>query len=88
MLLSTDDSRQSLESEHDKVRAVLYLRNDGYRASLEQHKIYSALLDRDAAKHGQIRVIDESGEDYLYPASFCPNQASATSEVLESEHAE
>jgi hypothetical protein len=49
---------------------VLCLRNDGYRASLEQHKIYPALPDREAAKHGQIRVIDESGEDYLYPASF------------------
>jgi hypothetical protein len=49
---------------------VLCLRNDGYEASLERRKIYPALPDRDAAKHRQIRVIDESGEDYLYPASF------------------
>lgn len=49
---------------------VLCLRNDGYEASLERRKIYQALSDRDAAKHGQVRVIDESGEDYLYPASF------------------
>ncbi len=49
---------------------VLCLRNDGYEASLERRKIYPALLDRDAARHGQVRVIDESGEDYLYPASF------------------
>lgn len=51
-------------------RLVLCLRNDGYEASLERRKIYPALPDRDAAKHRQIRVIDESGEDYLYPASF------------------
>ncbi len=49
---------------------VLCLRNDGYEASLERWKIYQALPDRDAAKHGQVRVIDESAEDYLYPASF------------------
>ena len=37
---------------------------------MERRKIYQALPDRDAAKHQQVRVIDESGEDYLYPASF------------------
>jgi hypothetical protein len=37
---------------------------------LERWKIYQALPDRDAAKHRQVRVIDESGEDYLYPATF------------------
>jgi len=49
---------------------VLCVRNDGYEVSLERRKIYQALPDRDAAKHEQIRVIDESGEDYLYPAKF------------------
>jgi hypothetical protein len=49
---------------------VLCLRNDGYEVSLERRKIYTALPDRDASKHGQVRVIDESGEDYLYPAKF------------------
>ena len=49
---------------------VLCLRNDGYEASLERRKTCPALPDRDAAKHGQVRVIDESGEDYLYPASL------------------
>ena len=49
---------------------VLCVRNDGYEASLERRKIYQALPDRDAAKHEQVRVIDESGEDYLYPARF------------------
>jgi len=46
------------------------LRNDGYEVSLERRKIYQVLPDPDAAKHKQVRVIDESGEDYLYPQSF------------------
>lgn len=49
---------------------VVCLRNKGYEASLERRKIYRALPDPIAAKHRQIRVVDESGEDYLYPASF------------------
>lgn len=49
---------------------VLCVRNAGYEASLERWKIYRALPDRDAAKHQQVRVVDESGEDYLYPATF------------------
>jgi hypothetical protein len=46
------------------------LRNDGYEVSLERRKIYSTLPDADAARHGQVRVLDESGDDYLYPASY------------------
>jgi hypothetical protein len=46
------------------------LRNDGYQVSLERRKIYQVLADPEAAKHRQIRVIDESGEEYLYPQSF------------------
>ena len=46
------------------------LRNKGYEVSLERRKIYQALPDKDAAAHRQLRVIDESGEDYLYPATF------------------
>jgi len=42
--------------------------NADYPASLELHKIYRVLPDEDAATDGDIRVIDESGEDYLYPA--------------------
>jgi len=49
---------------------ALCLRNKGYEASLERRKVYQVLPDQDAAKHGQIRVIDESSEDYLYPAKF------------------
>lgn len=46
------------------------LRNDGYEVSLEPRKIYQVLPDPEAAKHRQVRVIDESGEDYLYPQHF------------------
>ncbi|HUL68826.1 MAG TPA: hypothetical protein VLT17_01145 [Gemmatimonadales bacterium] len=53
-----------------KRRLALCLRNKGYEVSLERRKIYQVLPDRDAAAHGQLRVIDESGEDYLYPATF------------------
>jgi len=49
---------------------ALCLRNKGYEVSLERRKIYQVIPDRDAEKHGQLRVIDESGEDYLYPATF------------------
>jgi hypothetical protein len=49
---------------------VVCLKNPGYEASLERRKIYQVLPDPDAAKHKQIRVIDESGEDYLYPQAF------------------
>ncbi len=48
-------------------RHVVCVSNEGYPASLEPRKIYAALADTDAAKHGMIRVIDESGDDYLYP---------------------
>ncbi len=44
--------------------------NTDYPASLEVHKIYRVLPDDDAASDGDLRVIDESGEDYLYPADY------------------
>ena len=40
----------------------------GYDASLERHKMYRVLRDRHAEADGDLRVIDESGEDYLYEA--------------------
>jgi len=49
---------------------MLCLNNKGYPASLERRKIYQALPDRTASQHGLVRIIDESGEDYLYPAEF------------------
>ena len=49
---------------------VVCVRNEGYEASLELHKIYRVLPDPDAEHDGDVRVIDESGEDYLYPADW------------------
>jgi len=43
------------------------IQNDGFRASLEKMKIYEIIPDEIARKHHQYRVVDESGEDYLYP---------------------
>jgi len=44
------------------------LRNAGFGASLEVRKLYPVLDDPDAEANALIRVIDESGEDYVYPA--------------------
>jgi hypothetical protein len=49
---------------------VICIENDGYPASLERRKIYVALADHAAEKDSMVRVIDESGEDYLYPKEF------------------
>jgi hypothetical protein len=49
---------------------VVCIDNEGYPASLEKRKIYVALRDPAAEKHGLLRVIDESGDDYLYPKMF------------------
>ena len=49
---------------------VVCLRNPGYEASLERGARYRLLPDAEAAKHRQVRVVDESGEDYLYPESW------------------
>ena len=48
-------------------RLVICLDNTGYEVSLERRKIYVALPDDGAESVGQLRIIDESGEDYLYP---------------------
>jgi hypothetical protein len=45
---------------------VICVANDAYPASLERWKVYRALADREADAYGLLRVIDESGEDYLY----------------------
>jgi hypothetical protein len=60
-------SKQSATSETDP-RFVVCVRNAGYPAALEPNKIYLALPDQDAESHGQLRIVDESGEDYLFSA--------------------
>ena len=49
-------------------RFAVCVQNGGYEASLERNKIYVVLSDKDAEKDGDLRVLDESGEDYLFSA--------------------
>lgn len=49
---------------------VVCVDNDGYSVSLEKRKIYVALRDATADKHNMLRIVDESGEDYLYPKAL------------------
>ena len=49
---------------------MICVENRSYESSLEIRKLYEVLTDRAAEKHHQLRVIDESGEDYLYPEKF------------------
>jgi hypothetical protein len=51
-------------------RFAICVRNKDYEASLELRKLYPVLEDEFGAKHGMIRVIDESGEDYLFPNEY------------------
>ena len=51
-------------------RFVVCVKNKDYGASLELRKLYQVVADESAAKLHQIRVIDKSGEDYLYPEEY------------------
>ena len=52
-----------------QARFALCVRTDGSE-DLERHKVYQILPDRAASREGYVRVVDESGEDYLYPAEY------------------
>jgi len=58
------------ETKRATPRFVVCLKNEGYAASLERRKIYQVVADEAAARLHQIRVIDESEEDYLYPEEY------------------
>ena len=49
---------------------LLCVENANYEASLELCKLYEQVPDMEAAQHDQVRIIDESGEDYLYPSEY------------------
>lgn len=51
-------------------RFVICIRNDDYPAALETRKIYEVLSDPGASEHDQIRIVDEPGEEYLYPEAY------------------
>jgi hypothetical protein len=59
-----------MEQHNLETRFVVCVKNEDYPASLELRKIYQVIPDARAAEHRLIRVIDESGEDYLYPADY------------------
>jgi hypothetical protein len=59
-----------MPKKSQEERFAVCVNNTDYPASLELHKIYRILPDADAEVDGDLRVIDESGEDYLYPATF------------------
>ena len=59
-----------MPTRSSRKQFVVCLRNKWYEVSLERRKIYQVLPDPQAAKLKQVRVIDESGEDYLYPRNF------------------
>lgn len=51
-------------------RFMICVNNDDYLASLELWKVYRTLTDADAERHHLVRVVDESGEDYVYPDTY------------------
>lgn len=69
MELVNGSSKSSTAARASSLRGghVLCLENRGYEASLEVGKVYSMLRPTRAVPPGWIRVVDESGEDYLYP---------------------
>jgi hypothetical protein len=62
--------KRELMAKPRTKQLVVCVDNDGYPASLEKRKIYVALRDSDAERHGLLRIIDESGDDYLYPKAL------------------
>jgi hypothetical protein len=60
-----------MKEEQLKEQFVVCLDNQGYEASLEVGKLYRMIPDAQAAAHGYMRVVDESGEDYAYTADRC-----------------
>ena len=53
-----------------EAKFVICIKNEGYEASLEKGKVYRVLDDEKSSRHHFIRLIDESGEDYLFPEEF------------------
>ena len=51
-----------------RPRFAVCIKNKGYEAALERGKVYRMIPDSEAAKHGYVRIVDESGEDYGYSA--------------------
>lgn len=66
---------------NNKTHFIVCVCNKGYEGALELRKLYEVMADAAAEVHDQVRVVDESGEDYLYPAAwFLPVEVSAADE--------
>ncbi|MBP9663294.1 MAG: hypothetical protein KBD94_01640 [Pyrinomonadaceae bacterium] len=52
------------------MKFAICIKNDGYPASLQLWKVYRVLPDEKGARHNMLRIVDESGEDYLFSASY------------------
>lgn len=59
-----------IRKSRSELRFAVCVKNDGYEASLERNKIYTLIPDAEAGREGDLRVVDEGGEDYLYPADW------------------
>ena len=65
-----------------KHRFALCLSNEDFEGALEPRKIYEVLVDPDSEREGLLRVVDESGEDYLYPREmFEPVEVSESAAI-------
>lgn len=60
----------TMKHRNSEAQYTVYIKNEGYPASLEVRKIYRIIPDTRSAEHQLVRVVDESGEDYLYPADY------------------
>lgn len=54
----------------ERTRLAICIKNSGYLASLELRKLYEVIQDPEAEKDDMLRIIDESGEDYLFPSDM------------------
>ena len=63
-----------MKHQNTESRFVGCISNRDYQASLELGKYYRVIPDEKAAKHGYLRVVDESGEDYLSETLLCPGR--------------
>ena len=78
-------SAEKRSSSKGRSIFAVCVRNDDYEASLELRKLYPVLPDEFGEQHDMIRVVDESGEDYLYPNSYfvCVELPSSLQQALE-----
>lgn len=63
-------NRRSAQPDAGASTFAICVQNDGYEASLELRKLYPVLEDDFGSQHGMIRIVDESGEDYLFPTEY------------------